>query len=264
MREDTKPHLPILASVFGEIFGAALLMTLALSPAAAATEVDMELILAVDASGSVDAREYALQLSGIAAAFRDPEVLTVLRQGYHGRIGVALVTWAETGHPKDASSWHVVGDRPSAGRLASLVEGFPRRVAGGTGIGRAVIYCVGLFDGNGLTSRRRVIDLSGDGRETTFRDYGVGPDQARAHARAHDVAVNGLAILNEDPKLEAYYRSQVIVGNGAFTLAVSGYEDFAAAMRLKLLREIAYRPDVSALGRESAGRRTRFRVGVEA
>ena len=82
-----------------------------LSTAAAETEVDMELILAIDASGSVDAREYALQLSGIAAAFRDPEVLSVLGQGYHGRIGVALVTWAETGHPPDASPWLVVGDR---------------------------------------------------------------------------------------------------------------------------------------------------------
>jgi hypothetical protein len=109
--------------------------------------------------------------------------------------------------------------------------------------------------------RRWVIDLSGDGRETTFRDYGVGPDQARAHAQARGVAVNGLAILNEVPELEAYYRAQVIVGSGAFTLAVSDYEDIAGAMRLKLPRDIAYRPGVGAFGRASAGRRKRLRTG---
>lgn len=207
--------------------------------------VDLELILAVDASGSVDDREYALQLGGIASAFRDPEVLAAIAEGFHRRIGVALMTWAETGYPKDISAWHVISGPESAGAFARQVETYPRRVAGGTGIGRAILFAVDRFEVNGLASNRKVIDLSGDGRETTFRDYGVGPTQARTRARARGVAINALAILNDDPDLEAYYRERVIRGPGAFTMAVADYPDFAEAMRRKLIREIRHRPDVS-------------------
>ena len=230
----------------------ALVLAQATGPAPAQTAlgqaelpVDLELILAVDASGSVDDREFALQLGGIAAAFRDPEVLAAIGDGYHRRIGVALMTWAETGYPKDISAWQVVSDTESAAAFAQGVESYPRRVAGGTGIGRAILFAVDRFGLNGLASSRKVIDLSGDGRETTFRDYGVGPAQARMRARARGVAINALAILNEDPDLEAYYRERVIHGPGAFTMAVADYSGFAAAMRRKLIREIRHRPDVS-------------------
>ncbi len=213
----------------------------------AQTEVDLQLVLAVDGSGSVDEREYALQMTGIAAAFREPEVLEAIAEGYHGRIGVSLVTWAESAGDKDFSPWHLVSSLESAERFARLVEGFPRRVIGGTGIGRALFFAMRRIERSGLTSARRVIDLSGDGAESTARYFRVETSQSRARARADGITINGLAILTDEPDLEAYYRDEVISGPGAFAMAVAGYEDFAEAMKRKLIREIRYRPDVSRL-----------------
>jgi hypothetical protein len=225
------------------------LLSICMAPGAgrAQTEVDLQLVLAVDGSGSVDEREYALQTAGIAAAFREPEVLEAIAEGFHGRIGVSLVTWAESAGDKDFSPWHVVSDLESAERFARLVESFPRRVIGGTGIGRALFFSMRRIERSGLTSPRRVIDLSGDGAESTSRYFRVETSQSRARARADGITINGLAILTDEPDLEAYYRAEVISGPGAFTMAVADYEDFAEAMKRKLIREIRYRPDVSRL-----------------
>lgn len=191
----------------GRFFGLLLGLCLAVSGDARATgDVDLQLVLAVDSSGSVDEEEYALQLSGIASAFRDPRVLEAIGKGFRGRIGVSVAIWAESSYPKESSPWHLVADAESAERFARVVESFPRNVVGGTGIGRAILYCVGLIRKSGLTSPRRVIDLSGDGRETTFREWSVPPSQARVHAASFAVVINGLAILNEEPDLEDYYQ----------------------------------------------------------
>lgn len=237
--------LPGLAAFFCVLFLVNLVGVA--SPARAQSAVDLQLVLAVDASGSVDAREYALQMTGIAAAFRDPEVLAAIAKGDHGRIAVALVTWAESSHPKDASPWHVIGDPAGAERFASLAEGFPRRVVGGTGIGRALFFCMLMIERSGFESPRRVVDLSGDGAESTTRYFRAEVGQAKARARASKITINGLAILTDEPDLESYYRDKVIVGPGAFTMATDVYEDIAEAFRRKLIREIEYRPDVSAL-----------------
>ena len=237
--------------------GASLAGLLVLLPAVAAAQekerllVDLELVLAVDASGSVDEREYRLQMAGIAVAFRDPEVLKAIESGPYGQIAVALLTWAEATEPKDFSGWHLVASPEDAERLARLAESFPRRVAGGTGIGQAVAYGVRLIERNEIESLRKVIDLSGDGKETAPRAFTVMPRQARFVATARGVTVNGLAILNEVPDLETYYRTDVIAGSEAFALSVARYEDFAAAMTRKLIREISYRPKVSRLPGEA-------------
>ena len=204
----------------------------------AETPVDLQLVVAVDASGSVDDREYALQLGGIAAAFRDARVLRAIAEGPTGRIGVALVGWAESNRPKAASRWHIVDDAASAEIFARTVETFGRPVGGGTGIGRAMTFSVTLLERSGLAGTRRVIDISGDGRETTFREWSVPPEQARHAAIDRGITINGLAILSEDPDLEAYYARSVIAGPGAFVMTVATIEDFSIAMRTKLIREI--------------------------
>jgi hypothetical protein len=93
-----------------------------------------------------------------------------------------------------------------------------------------------------------VIDLSGDGSETTPRDFVVTPKLARVFALNRGITINALAILTDEPDLEAYYRAQIVGGPGAFTLAVASYEDFAKAIRAKLIREIEYRPEMSETG----------------
>ena len=217
------------------------------APVRAATQVDLELVLAVDASGSISDQEFALQMTGIAAAFRDAEVLEAIRSGPTASIGVSVAIWAESEGYKDATPWHVLDGPAAAETFARLVEAFPRRIEGSTGIGRGVLYSVRLIEYNDLTSPRQVIDVSGDGRETTFRYHSVPPSQARHAATAQGITVNGLAILSEEPDLAAYYRSEVIGGFGAFVMVAETIDDFGRAIREKLLREIEYRPVIGRL-----------------
>ncbi|MEO1197607.1 MAG: DUF1194 domain-containing protein [Pseudomonadota bacterium] len=213
--------------------------------ARAQTLVDLELILAVDASGSVDPSEYALQLQGIAAAIADTEVIAAIQSGPIGRIAIALIVWGEAGIVADESPWALIADAPSAERFAGVVAGFPRRVSGGTGIGAGLTQGMRMFDRNGFLGTRQVVDVSGDGRETPPRDYVALIHHARAMAQARGITINGLAILNDDPELDAWYRQAVITGPGAFVMTARNYDDFAEAMRRKLLREIENLPNVA-------------------
>jgi hypothetical protein len=219
------------------------LLAFGLAPSGARAEaVDLELVLAVDASGSVDETEFQLQIQGIAEAFRDEAVQSAVASGPQGRIAVALVVWADATQRPDESDWFVVGDGPSANAFADAVTQFPRRVEGGTGIGSAISFSVRLIGANRFTAPRRVVDVSGDGVETPAReDLTILLPQARATAAANDVVVNGLAIVNEVRELDDYYRTNVIIGHDSFVMKSKNYEDFRVAIRSKLLREISAR-----------------------
>jgi len=241
--------------------GAALAALLGAAPVSAETAVDLELVLAIDSSASVDDHEFALQMAGIAAAFRDPRVRAAIRSGPRGRIGVAAFLWAESGWPKAATPWFVIAGDADAEAFARTIETFPRTIEGGTGIGSAVMFGVRLFEQSAMVSPRRVIDLSGDGKETAFREWRVGPGQARFVASAHGITVNGLAILTDEPDLARYYRDEVITGPDAFVIAAATIADFARAMRDKLLRELTRRPvigETENLGQTKIGDRPRF------
>jgi hypothetical protein len=206
--------------------------------------VDLALVLAVDASGSVDSREYDLQLRGIAGALRDPEVQRAIAEGPSGRIAINLLVWAQHEVPKDESGWNVLASPADLERFAAAVERFPRNVSGATGLGEGIAAALRALETSPLAARREVIDVSGDGAETPARDYFVMIDQARAMANARGVVINGLVILGEDG-VEGWYRRKVLLGPEAFLEIARDYEDFAAAMRRKLLREIVYRPRLS-------------------
>ena len=209
--------------------------------------VDLELVLAVDASGSVDEEEFRLQLSGIAAAFRDPAIQEAILSGSEHRIAVALVVWSDSAFPKVPTTWHVLDNAATANRFADIVETFHSKTGrskgiggGGTSIGDAIDYSIGMIEVNGIEGTRRVIDVSGDGIET---DPWAAPatmlPEARAMAAKAGITVNGLAILNDYRRLNLYYRDNMIVGEGSFVLDAVDYEDFKRAIREKLLREIA-------------------------
>ena len=215
------------------------------SQAAADEVVDLELALAVDASGSVDDGEFALQLKGIASGFRDPNVRKAIRSGPLGGIAVNLIVWAEPQAPKDMSGWQIIATDDDAERFAETVERFPRRQTGATGIGAGIASALRSFDRNGIAAAREVVDVSGDGRETPPHEAVVLIDQARVMAMARGVTVNGLAILNEEPDVAQWYRDNVQTGPDSFVMSVASYQDFAEAMRRKLLKEIEYRPRVS-------------------
>lgn len=218
---------------------AALLLALVTSDARAGETVDLALVLSVDTSGSIDGHEYDLQMGGIAAAFRDPEVIAAATAGPSHRIAVTIETWGEPDYEKFTSGWFVVSDVRSAETFAHAAETFEGRLGGGTGIGMAIAYAITLLRTSGIASLRQVIDVSGDGIELgEIRNPRFTVKNAEVMRAGAGVVVNGLAILTDYPDLEAYYRAHVAGGSGSFVMSIASYDDYAEAMRRKLLREL--------------------------
>ena len=170
---------------------------------AEAREVDLELVLAVDVSYSISRAEYELQVEGLAAAFRSPEVAAAIAGFAPRGIAVTLLQWASVGEQRQMVPWRWVRDRPSARRLAAEIAGL-RRIGhkGVTAIAPAIETSRRLFAGNGFAGARRVIDLSGDGRSN--QGPTIGP--ARRRAAADGITINALAIVDEQSGLDDYYR----------------------------------------------------------
>lgn len=196
--------------------------------------VELLLVLAVDASSSVSGAEFDLQMRGLAAAFRAPEVVQAIAETDPRGIAVALVQWSSPGSQVVAVDWTLVDDAASVEALARRIEGRGRLILGETSIEGALTFSTRLLRDSGLAGDRRVIDVSGDGQS----NWGPDPDAVRDHAVAAGITINALAVTNEQPSLSDYYRDHVIGGPGAFVLAADDYVDFARAMRAKLLQEI--------------------------
>lgn len=214
------------------------------APARAELPVDLELVLAVDVSGSVDAEEAALQRSGYVRALSDPKVKAAIRSGPMGRIAVAYVEWAGDHFQRTMVDWTVLEGAGSVDAFAAAVGELPLQSAQWTAIGAAIDYSVRLFDGNGYEGTRRVIDVSGDG----INNRGRAVQSARDDAVAAGIVINGLPILNDRPNpwggapprnLDGYYEENVIGGPGSFLVPALGFEAFADAILAKLLLEIA-------------------------
>jgi hypothetical protein len=224
------PGQPKLAALL------ALALALWSMPARAAqTPVDLELVLAVDVSSSVSRHEYGLQMQGLAAAFRDPEVLAAIRDFAPSGIAVALMQWGGVGEQGLSVPWRLVRDAADGEAVAAEIDLALRRTEhGGTALGDAMLAAGGLFRDNGFAGQRRVIDVSGDGRA----NLGARPEEARRALVAEGITINGLAILNEEPELDRYYGESVIGGEAAFLMTADDYADFARALRAKLVREV--------------------------
>jgi hypothetical protein len=220
----------------------ALLMALAAgggrSGAQTPTPVDLQLVLAVDASGSITDRAFELQTQGLAQAFRDPEVQAALQARGRRGIAVALMQWSGQFEQVVSVDWTMVHDAPSAIAFASRVEATSRRFTAETGIGSALAFGVRLLERNRFTGGRRVIDISGDGEANS----GAEPDVVRDAAAAAGITINGLAILDQIPTLNLYYVDHVIGGPDAFLIVAKDFGDFTRAIRQKLLREIESAP----------------------
>ncbi len=200
--------------------------------------VDLELVLAVDVSGSVDPPEFELQTRGLAQAFRDPEVLAALQAPRRHGIAVTLIQWSGRFQQAVGVDWTLVHDAPSAEALARRIETMKRHFQAETGIAGALTAALRQLQQSRFTGGRQVIDISGDGPS----NVGPDPDPVRDAAVAARVTINGLAIVNEIPAVNVYYADHVIGGPDAFLLIAKDYDDFARAIRRKLLREIESAP----------------------
>jgi len=220
-------------------------VTLSGSQAKAGEAVDLELILAVDVSGSVDFDEAELQRKGYLSAMSDPTVIAAIRGGAHRKIAVSYVEWAGLGHYKVVVDWTVISDTASARAFAEKLAAAPMQRAHRTSISDAIEKSIPRFAENRFDGIRRIIDISGDGAN----NYGNLVDEARDKAVKAGIVINGLPILS-DPKtqniptiqnLDLFYRDCVIGGPGAFHVVANGFNDFARAIRRKLILEIAGR-----------------------
>jgi hypothetical protein len=206
-------------------------------------EVDVELVLAVDVSLSVTPHEMDIQRRGYAEAITSPEVMAAVRAGLLGRVAVTYVEWAGDGSQRTLIDWTLIETESDAEAFAATLRDAPGTSLRRTSISNALSYSVGLFANNGYAGLRQVIDVSGDGPNNSGRPV----VQARDEAIAAGIVINGLPLMTTEgyggrwdlPDLDLYYADCVIGGPGAFVIPVRSWDEFAGAVRRKLVLEIA-------------------------
>lgn len=203
-----------------------------------ATCVDLSLVLAIDSSGSIDDSEFAIQTVGYAAAFQSLGVKRALAAA--GVVDVAAIYWADADFSFQAIPWHRITSPHDADAFAAMLQTTKRRVFGDTDIGNGLNSAIDLLDQPDRCTVRAVINVSGDGEESTSKKRKVQIPLAYARKRAADlgIIINGLVIENEVPELARYYRDKVISGPGSFVIDIKDFTSFGTAIEEKLKREI--------------------------
>jgi len=210
------------------------------------TPVDVELVLAVDVSASIDGGEVNLQRAGYVAALTDARAIAAMVSGPLGRVALTYVEWSDTA--RVTVPWMVISNAADARRFAAAVQAFPVPRGGLTSIVTALDYSALLFDGNGIEGTRQVIDLSADGRDSKGDEALVAAARDRTVARG--IVINGLVINPQQEQsevegvkydLQGYFHEVVIGGPGAFTVVTDSPEDFPRTVVNKLVLEIAGR-----------------------
>ncbi|MCX5479167.1 DUF1194 domain-containing protein [Kaistia geumhonensis] len=218
-------------------------LLVALAFPALAEEVDVELVLAADGSGSIDDDELALQRRGYAEAITSAEVLAAIGSGPVGAIAITYVEWGGAASQHTIVDWHVVRDGASAAVFADKLVASPRQAYGYNSISGAIAYAADRIRENGYEGLSKVIDVSGDGPQIG------GPPLAetRAAALAEGITINGLVIARPGGgvrgpggmSLSEHYARDVIGGPASFVMVAEGTDRFADAVRRKLIQEIA-------------------------
>lgn len=205
----------------------------------AETTVDVQLVLAVDTSGSVNRERFELQRLGYAAAFRSPDVLKAIRGGPTGAVAITMTQWTGPTQQVQIIPWTRIADGADFSAFSRAVEEGPRRLyGGGTSISGAIDHARTLFPACPYPTGRRTIDVSGDGATNRGRPSFM----ARDEAVADGITINGLPILALERDLDDHYRDQVIGGPGAFMVVAETFEAFGEAVRRKLIQELAAAP----------------------
>ena len=210
-----------------------------------AQDTDLELVLMADASGSIDPEELLLQRRGYAQAITDPDVIAAIQNTAYGSIAVTYVEWAA--NQAVIVDWTRIDGPEAAAIFAAQLDNPVRRALGRNAIGSALLRGKQLIEENDIEGWRRVIDFSGD---SVNNWSGPSIAEARALVLAAGITINGKPLMLTDDMgrgatLEANYRDQIIGGPNAFTLPAASREDFAEAVRRKLILEISNRtPDM--------------------
>jgi Protein of unknown function (DUF1194) len=207
--------------------------------------VDVELILAVDVSYSMDMDELAIQREGYAQAIVSKEFLQALKSLPNGKIAITYFEWAASSDQKIIIPWRVIDGPETADAVSNETMRTPVRRASRTSISGAIYFAMPLFDENPYKGLRRVIDISGDGPNNN----GAPVVGAREEALSKGIVINGLPIMVKEPSystmdidnLDWYYEDCVIGGPGSFVVSIKDRDKFKEAIRTKLLLEVAGR-----------------------
>ena len=212
--------------------------------ATTATPVDAEIVLAVDASRSMDLTEFAVQREGYMQALRHPDLMRAVTSGFLGRVAIAYFEWSGDARDGGYVPWRIIDTPEAAQALADAISVLPISRSRGTSISRAITFGTALIEDGTVDGVRRIIDISGDGANN------IGPPVtgARDVAIARGITINGLPVIMSSaqafPDLDFYYEDCVIGGEGAFLLVARSPEEFAGTIRRKLILEIAgYEPE---------------------
>ncbi|HXL69255.1 MAG TPA: DUF1194 domain-containing protein [Xanthobacteraceae bacterium] len=205
--------------------------------------VDVELVIAVDISYSMDYDEQALQREGYMDAITSREFLEALRKGVHGKIAVTYVEWAGSTDQQVVLPWQIIDGPESAAAIVAKLKNTPIRRAYRTSISGALNFSAALFKDSGFRGLRRVIDVSGDGTN----NQGDLIEPTRDAVVAQGITINGLPIMLKEPvismidipNLDIYYEDCVVGGPGAFVVPARSREQFPDAIRKKLVLEVA-------------------------
>ncbi|MEK1887632.1 MAG: DUF1194 domain-containing protein [Phyllobacterium sp.] len=206
-------------------------------------DVDVELVLAVDASRSMEPFEQKIQREGYIAAFRRKEVIEAIREGVNGRVAITYVEWAGSTVQRVIIPWTLVDSAEASEKLANALDQPIPSTQSRTSISGAIDFSSSLFDNNGFKGMRKVIDISGDGANNNGRPVA----DARDEAVANGIIVNGLPLMTRGDfysdwavaDLDIYYSNCVIGGPGAFMIPVNSWDQFPEAVRRKLVLELA-------------------------
>ena len=208
-------------------------LSLALAPLPAVA-CALELILAVDVSGSIDGREFRLQSQGLAEAFEHPSLISAI-EGLDGGMIATMTHWSGSTRHRQMIHWHRLTGADSMADFAAQLRDSGRAWRNfSTAIGEALAHAAEVSTTAPEPCKRRVIDVSGDG----VSNEGRPPNVLSRQLAAQGYTVNGLVIRGADPDPVAHYRAEVIAGPGAFVEVASGFEDYPRAILRKLLREI--------------------------
>lgn len=226
-------------------------LALLFAPSAQAQqEVDLELVLLADASGSIDNAEIRFQRQGYAAAITHPEVLNAIAGGLLQKIAVTYVEWGDSGSQEVVVPWTVIDGPAAAQAVADKLLSTPRLGFGRNAIGSAIRKALVLIESNDLSGLRKVIDISADSANSWS---GPPIETARREALAAGVTINGLAILCRaggcggrpvSYDVEQAFATRIIIGPGSFVVTADGETSFAEAVRRKLVLEIAVKDGV--------------------
>jgi hypothetical protein len=222
----------------------------AVSAAEGPVDVDLELILAVDISDSMNPEEQRLQRDGYVSAFRHPDIVAAIQSGGIGKIAVLYLEWAGPAYQRVGVPWTIIGNPEDASSVADALAALPLKTEAGTSISASFLQAMELFASAEQRTGRQVIDISGDG----VNNFGPPVAPIRALLVSKGIIINGLPIVLLNgagdsnmsfgrPFLERYYEDCVIGGSGAFVIGVEGMSRFETALRRKLVMEIAGRAE---------------------